>query len=69
MDEHAVITYLQAAAQVVGLPLDATRARAVAQHFTRTLALARSLDDAPLAPEHELAELYRAAPFPAQDPA
>lgn len=66
MDEHAVLTYLHAAAQAVGLPLDAARARAVAPHFIRSVAIARLLDAAPLAPETEPAEIYRPAPFPAE---
>ena len=41
MDEAAVIAYLHASAQAVGLPLNDARARAVAPHFLRTLALAR----------------------------
>jgi len=65
MEESAVLNYVKAAAEVVGLPLDDTRARAVAEHFARTVAMARLLDDADLAPEDELAEIYRPAPFPA----
>jgi hypothetical protein len=67
MDESQVLTYVKATAQAIGLPLDDARARAVALHFGRTIAIARVLDDAPLAPEHELAEVYRPAPFPAED--
>jgi hypothetical protein len=69
MDEAAVLTYLHAAAQVVGLPLDDARAQAVAPHFMRTVAIARTLDGAPLAPEDELAQIYCPAPFPMQDAA
>ena len=53
----------------VGLPLDAARAQAVAQHLGRTVALARLLETAPLAPEDEPAEIYRPAPFPTEDAA
>ena len=67
MEESEVLQYVQAAAQVVRLPLDADRAQSVATHFTRTLAIARVLDDALLAPEQELAEIYCPAPFPAWD--
>jgi len=64
MEQQHILHYVQAAALTQGLQLDATRAAAVAQHFGRTLAMARLLEQAPLAPEDELAEIYRAAPFP-----
>ena len=64
MKEQHILAYVQAAAPTLGLELDAQRAAAVAQHFGRTLAMARLLEQAPLAPELELAEIYRAAPFP-----
>ena len=67
MEESEVLQYVQSAAKVAGLPLDASRAQSVAVHFARTLAIARVLDNAPLAPEQELAEIYRPAPFPADE--
>jgi hypothetical protein len=67
MEDHEVLAYVQSAAKAVGLPLDEARARAVALHFGRTVQIARTLDTVPLAPEHELAEIYRPAPFPAGD--
>ena len=67
MEEHEVLEYVKAAARAVGVPLDEVRAAAVAQHFGRTVAIARVLEKADLAPEHELAEIYRAAPFPPED--
>jgi hypothetical protein len=67
MEETEVLHYVQAAARAIGLPLDEARARAVAQHFARTAAMARVLDGAPMAPGDELAEIYRPAPFPAED--
>lgn len=69
MEESQVIQYVQAAAVAVGLPLDAARAQAVAQHLGRTVVLARLLETAALAPEDEPAEIYRPAPFPAEDAA
>ncbi len=69
MEENEVLQYVTSAARAIGLPLDPARAQAVAQHFGRTVAIARVLDQVPLAPEHEPAEIYRAAPFPAQEPA
>ena len=67
MEEAEVLNYVKAAAQAIGVPLDEARAQAVAQHFGRTVAIARLLEKADLAPEHELAEIYRPAPFPSED--
>lgn len=64
MQPQDVLAYVKAAAQAVGLPLDDARAEAVAVHFGRTLAIAQALEGAALAPEDELAEIYRPAPFP-----
>jgi len=69
MNEAEVLHYVKAAAAVLELPLDDARAQAVALHFGRTLAIARVLDGAPLAPHDEPAEVFRPAPFPAEDPA
>ena len=65
MEEREVLNYVRAAAQAVGLPLEEARAQAVAAHFGRTAAMAGLLEGADLAPEHEPAEIYRPAPFPA----
>lgn len=67
MEEQDILAYVKAGAPTLGLQLDAQRAAAVAQHFGRTLALARLLEQAPLAPEHEPAEIYRAAAFPGME--
>jgi hypothetical protein len=67
LTEEEILAYVRAAACVLGLPLDAARVQAVATHFGRTAAMARLLQEAPLAPEDELAEIYRPAPFPAED--
>lgn len=64
MDERDVLNYVKAAAQAVNLPLDEARAVAVAAHLGRTAAMAKLLDAAPMGPEHELAEIFRPAPFP-----
>jgi len=69
MEESEILDYVKAAAVALDLPLDAARAQAVAQHFGRSVAIARVLDDAPLAPEHELAEIYRPCTFPGEDSA
>jgi hypothetical protein len=62
---NEVLLYVKAAARALDLPLDESAARSVAEHFARTAALARLLDAVELAPDHELAEIYRPAPFPA----
>ena len=62
-----MLAYVTAAARLVGLPLDATRAQSVAMHLGRTAALASALESAALAPADEPAEVYCPAPFPAQD--
>lgn len=67
MQESQVLEYVQAAAVAMGLPLDAARAQAVAQHLGRTVAIARLLEGAALAAEDEPAEVYCPAPFPAED--
>ena len=64
MQEADVLNYVKAAAQAVGIPLDEARASAVAAHLGRTVAMARLLDATDLAPEQELAEIFRPAPFP-----
>lgn len=63
----AVLPYVQAAAALLGLPLDAGRAQRVAAHLGRTAAMAQLLDDAPLGPEDEPAALYCPAPFPGDE--
>jgi hypothetical protein len=68
MEESEVLAYVEAAARAVNLPLETARAAAVAQHLARTAALVKLLEQAPLAPEHEPAEIYRPAAFPAQEP-
>lgn len=67
MEESDVLTYVKAAAQAVGLPLDEAAAQRVAAHFSRTVAIARVLERSDLAPHDELAEIFRSAPFPAED--
>jgi hypothetical protein len=49
---------------MLDLPLDAAAAQRVASHLSRTAAMARLIDDANLAVEHEPAEVFRPAPFP-----
>jgi len=63
VSDDELLNYVQSAASLLALPLDEARARRVAAHLARTAALAQLLDDAPLAPGDELAEIYRPAPF------
>jgi hypothetical protein len=67
MEEGEVLAYVKAAARAADLPLDEAAAQRVAGHFSRTVAIARLLERAELAPEDEPAELFRPAPFPAED--
>jgi len=68
MTDTEILTYVQASAAALGLPLDAARTERVVAHFTRTAALAQLLLDAPMAPHDELAEIYKPLAFqPASD--
>lgn len=67
MADTDLLDYVKAAAALQRLPLDEARARAVAGHLARTAALAALLDAADLPPLQEIAEIYRPAPFPAED--
>ena len=68
MDAAETLAYVKAAALAIRLPLDDATAQRVADHMGRTAAMARMLDAAELAPEHELAEIFRPAPFPKAAP-
>ena len=68
MDAAETLAYVKAAALAVRLPLDDATAQRVADHMGRTAAMARMLDGAELAPEQELAEIFRPAPFPKAAP-
>jgi hypothetical protein len=68
MDAPETLAYVKAAALAVRLPLDDSTAQRVAEHMGRTAAMARMLDGAELAPEQELAEIFRPAPFPKAAP-
>lgn len=58
-----LLAYVNSTASLLGLPMDAERAARVAAHLQRTAAMAALLDDAPLAPHHEIAEIYSPAAF------
>jgi hypothetical protein len=63
MNDAQTLAYVQAAAVVVGLPLDEARAVRVALHLQRTAGLATALEGIPLDPHDEPAELFCPAPF------
>jgi hypothetical protein len=67
MEESEVLDYVRATARMLDVPLDDDRAKAVALHLGRTVAIARALNGVPVAPADEIAEVYRPAPFPAED--
>ncbi|HCY16015.1 MAG: hypothetical protein A2Z93_06635 [Curvibacter sp. GWA2_64_110] len=68
MSESEALSYVQASALALGLPLSADRAQRVAIHLQRTAALAERLEQFPLTPEDELAEIYHPQrPEPGQD--
>ena len=64
-----IADYVRSTARLLELPLDAAQVERVAMHLARTKAMVGLLRDAPLAPEDEPAELFRPAPFPAEDAA
>jgi hypothetical protein len=68
MQTPEVLAYVQAAARVLDLPLDAAQAARVADHLQRSAAMAALLDAFALAPEDEPAALYCPAPFDAGTP-
>lgn len=59
MNDTQALSYVQASAAALGVPMDAQRARRVAGHLQRTAALAALLEQAPLAPDDEPAEIYK----------
>ena len=63
-----VIAYVRHTARFLDLPLDDAQVERVALHLARTKAMVQALRVAPLAAEHELAEVFRPAPFPEVDP-
>lgn len=58
MNEQQALNYVTASADLLGVPLDASRAQRVAGHLQRTAALAAMLQAVDLSVEDEPAELY-----------
>ncbi len=69
MEPAELLAYVKSAAIALKLPLDDAAAQRVAEHMARTAAMAALLERADLAPDDELAEIFRPAPFPLQEPA
>ena len=68
MTDSELVAYVKVSAVLQGLVLDEAQLQRVAQQLARTAKLAQLLDDAPLAPQDELAEIYHPSPFaPAPD--
>ncbi|MDO9291567.1 MAG: DUF4089 domain-containing protein [Hydrogenophaga sp.] len=63
MTDEQTLAYVRAVAVVVGLPLDEAQIARVAVHLQRTAGLAATLEDIPLTPHDEPAELFCPAPF------
>jgi Protein of unknown function (DUF4089) len=59
VNEEQTLAYVRATAAALALPLDAERASRVATHLQRTAALAQMLEQFPMSPEDELAEIYK----------
>lgn len=69
MHSTDVLAYVQSAAKLLDLPLEAARAASVASQLERTWLLAQQLEAFPLPPEQEMSELFCPAAFPADFPA
>lgn len=69
MDTPAdLAAYVRHTVLLLDLPLDDAQVQRVALHLARTRLIASVLRDLPLGPEDELAEIFRPAPFPVEDP-
>ena len=68
MNHDQALAYVEAAATALAVPMPAERAQRVATHLTRTAALAQLLEDFPLEPEDELAEIFRPKAVPPPSP-
>jgi hypothetical protein len=67
MTEEQALAYVLGVAPAVSLPMDAARAQSVAGHLMRTAAMARMLENVPMAAHDELAEIYCPKAFPTVD--
>jgi hypothetical protein len=60
-----LIAYVRSSARLLQLPLADAQVERVALHLERSSRMVAALRDTPLAPDVELAEIFRPAPFPA----
>ena len=68
MNDADALSYVQASARALQLPLDAQQAQRVATHLQRTAAMAQLLECLPLTEFDEPADVYcPARPAPGQD--
>ena len=67
MNEADVLNYVHSTATLLGMPVDDERAKRVASHLQRTVAMAVMLEAANLSAHVELAEIYCPAPFKPTD--
>ena len=63
MEEQDVRAYVNAAARVLGLPLDDAQTERVATHLQRTAAMAELLEAFPLLDDDEVVEVFCPAPY------
>lgn len=62
----AIVDYVRSTARFLELPLDEAQVQRVSVHLARTRMMVAELATAELAPEDELAEMFRPAPFPSE---
>ena len=61
------MNYVHSTATLLDIPVDDERARRVASHLQRTVAMPAMLDAANLTADAELSEIYCPAPFQTND--
>lgn len=64
MTPQETLHYVNTMAHAINLPLEAGQAQRVAEHLQRTFTIVTALKALPMPPDHELAEIYRPAPWP-----
>jgi hypothetical protein len=64
----AIADYVRSSARLLDLPLSDPQVERVGVHLERSSAIAALLNGVPFGPADEIAEIFRPAPFPAEDP-
>jgi hypothetical protein len=67
MNDVDILAYVRAAAGLLELPLDDSRAHAVALHLGRTRDMAKQLEAFPLSFDEEMSEIFLPGAFPTVD--